>query len=246
MRVGIYVDGFNLYYGGRTLCGKGTAGWRWLDLRALATRLVSARQNWSGATIERVVYCTAMIDPVDNPGGHRDQDRYIKALTASGSVDHIELGRYISRIKKAPLAIEDPTRTDGHPLLWSAQWPLMVRDRDGAPVHDATFMGSFAHREEKGSDVNVATHLLIDVMGGAVDAAVVISNDSDLSLPIRHVRNLVPLGTVNPNKGYLAGALRGTASDGVGRHWWRQLTTADLRRNQLPDPAGPYVRPDGW
>ncbi|HEY7200404.1 MAG TPA: NYN domain-containing protein, partial [Candidatus Dormibacteraeota bacterium] len=31
MRVGVYVDGFNLYYGARGLCGRGTAGWRWLD-----------------------------------------------------------------------------------------------------------------------------------------------------------------------------------------------------------------------
>ena len=37
MRVGVYVDGFNVYYGGRGLCGRGTAGWRWLDLRALAS-----------------------------------------------------------------------------------------------------------------------------------------------------------------------------------------------------------------
>ena len=39
-------------------------------------------------------------------------------------------------------------------------------------------------REEKGSDVNVATHLLVDVLTGAIDAAIVISNDSDLALPI--------------------------------------------------------------
>jgi hypothetical protein len=34
--------------------------------------------------------------------------------------------------------------------------------------------------EEKGSDVNVAAHLLVDVLAGGFDAAVVISNDSDL------------------------------------------------------------------
>jgi hypothetical protein len=48
VRIGVYVDGFNLYYGARGLCGRGTPGWRWLDLRALATDLVGRRTNWPG------------------------------------------------------------------------------------------------------------------------------------------------------------------------------------------------------
>ena len=40
-------------------------------------------------------------------------------------------------------------------------------------------MVSVARREEKGSDVNVATHLLIDACDNNIEAAVVISNDSD-------------------------------------------------------------------
>ena len=43
MRIGVYVDGFNLYYGARGLCGRGTPGWRWLDLRGLAADLVGRR-----------------------------------------------------------------------------------------------------------------------------------------------------------------------------------------------------------
>jgi uncharacterized LabA/DUF88 family protein len=42
--------------------------------------------------------------------------------------------------------------------------------------------------EEKGSDVNIATYLLVDAFDGDYDAAVVISNDSDLAEPIRLVR----------------------------------------------------------
>jgi hypothetical protein len=37
-------------------------------------------------------------------------------------------------------------------------------------------MLSVAHREEKGSDVKVASHLLLEVLRGRVDAALVISN----------------------------------------------------------------------
>jgi hypothetical protein len=45
MRVGVYVDGYNLYYGGRSLCGRGRPGWRWLDLRALSARLVQSQSG---------------------------------------------------------------------------------------------------------------------------------------------------------------------------------------------------------
>jgi len=107
MRVGVYVDGYNLYYGGRSLCGRGTAGWRWLDIRALATTLVGERVNWAGATIQRVVYCTARVDAIDNPSGHSDQDIYLRALDAANSVDHIEYGYYVSRVKTLPLAKRD-------------------------------------------------------------------------------------------------------------------------------------------
>lgn len=122
----------------------------------------------------------------------------------------------------------------------------MVQDRDGSPVRDARFMVSYAYREEKGSDVNVASHLLLDVLGGSVDGAIVISNDSDLRFPIQQARDRVPVGTVNPSPGRLAGALMGGAGDGVGRHWWRRLTATDIRGHQLPDPCGGFRKPGPW
>jgi uncharacterized LabA/DUF88 family protein len=41
--------------------------------------------------------------------------------------------------------------------------------------------------EEKGSDVNIATHLLMDAFDDAYELAVIISNDSDLLEPIKVV-----------------------------------------------------------
>ncbi|MZD07905.1 NYN domain-containing protein [Streptomyces sp. SID5785] len=242
MRVGVYVDAYNLYYGGRGLCGRGVAGWRWLDIRGLATTLVGQRADWPGAGVARIVYCTARIDATTNASGHRDQDIYLKALAAAGSVDQIEYGKYVYRVKQAPLATKD---SHGRPQLVTPQWPIMVQN-GGAPCNSAVFMASFANREEKGSDVNVATHLLIDVLTQTVDAAVVISNDSDLSFPLREARKRVPVGVVNPSRSYLAGDLRGAASEGVGRHWWRQLTQQDFTSHQLSDPTGKYARPVDW
>ena len=54
MRVGVYVDGYNLYYGGKRQLRK-QPGWRWLDVRALVTDLVGAQRGWTGAVVERIV-----------------------------------------------------------------------------------------------------------------------------------------------------------------------------------------------
>jgi hypothetical protein len=243
MRVGVYIDGFNLYFGGRRLCGGSTAGWRWLDLRALAEDLLKRRRNWSGATLDRVVYCTAMIDRATNAVGHREQDTYIRALRAASIVDRVEFGHYVARVKKAPLATEG---RQGKPVITTADWPVKVQDSSSMNVPHARFIVSYAFREEKGSDVNVASHLLVDALEGRIDAAIVISNDSDLAWPLREARARLPVGTVNPSPNYLAGRLRGRQTDGVGRHWWLQLNAGDFRRHQLPDPCAGFTKPGPW
>jgi hypothetical protein len=75
---------------------------------------------------------------------------------------------------------------------------------------------------------------------------VVITNDSDLGLPIQEARRLVPVGVVNPTSHDVAGVLRGKASDGVGRHWWRSLRRADFHAHQLTNPISGHHRPANW
>lgn len=56
--------------------------------------------------------------------------------------------------------------------------------------------------EEKGSDVNLATHLLHDAHTRRFEVAVVVSNDSDLLEPIKIVRDQLrkKVGILNPHK----------------------------------------------
>jgi len=244
MQVGVYIDGYNLYYGGRALMGgPGQPGWRWLDLRALATKIMTARSSWSGARVTRVVYCTARIDGASSPAGARDQNVYLRALASSGAVDEIALGRYVNRVTTAPLAVRD---RKGRPVLVRSNWPIMVQDSAERPVQQARFMVSIARREEKGSDVNVASHLLLDLLHRRIDAAIVISNDSDLAFPLAQARELVPVGLVNPTRNYTAGALTDDSKRGVGRHWWYQLTATDLVNAQLPAHIDRLSCPTGW
>jgi hypothetical protein len=240
----VYVDAFNLYYGGRSHFGRGAAGWKWLDVRSLAVALA----RWPGATVHRVVYCTARVDMSDSPSSATDQDIYIQALQAAKSIDVLELGRYVARLKKQALA----TASRGGKATLFRPSPSLHLDT-ALPIYRATdavgspmLMAQVRNREEKGSDVNVATHLLVDVLGGAVDAAIVISNDSDLALPITVARDKVPVGVVNPGTKPLAGALRARPTDGAGRHWWRPLRRDDFRNHQLPIVVGSIHRPTGW
>jgi uncharacterized LabA/DUF88 family protein len=210
----------------------------------LTETLVREQRGWPGAVVTRVVYCTARVDAKTNPSAHADQDVYLKALAAAGSVDWIEYGNYVARAKRALVASEHPVTRK--PVIHTSAWPVMVQDSTGSPVRDARFMVQYLHLEEKGSDVNLASHLLVDVLSGAVDAAVVISNDSDLAFPVRAARERVPVGVVNPRTTRFAGDLTGNKSDGVGNHWWRRLDAVTYRAHQLPDPAGTFTKPVGW
>lgn len=78
-----------------------------------------------------------------------------------------------------------------------------------------------------------------------VDAIVVIFNDSDSRLPVQQARRLVPVGIVSPH-GRVAGDLQGRVTDGVGNHWWAQLTSTDFTAAQPDDPVTRYPRSAGW
>ena len=56
--------------------------------------------------------------------------------------------------------------------------------------------------EEKGSDVNLATYLLMDAFDQDYELALVVSNDSDLVGPIEVVQRRfgLPVGVVNPHR----------------------------------------------
>jgi uncharacterized LabA/DUF88 family protein len=73
---------------------------------------------------------------------------------------------------------------------------------EGQPPTEAGSYVRVIKTEEKGSDVNLATHLLYDGFKGNYECAVVVSKDSDLLEPIKLVRKELGLsvGLLNPGK----------------------------------------------
>jgi hypothetical protein len=105
--------------------------------------------------IEQSYYFTARIQPNSHdPEKHVRQETYFRALRTRPGL-HIHEGTYSRKVVKLP----------EHPIP--------------APPIRAKLV-KVVKNEEKGSDVNLATRLLIDAFDKAFDAAVVITNDSDL------------------------------------------------------------------
>ncbi|MCT8998918.1 NYN domain-containing protein [Meinhardsimonia xiamenensis] len=99
--------------------------------------------------------------------------------------------------------------------------------------------------EEKGSDVNLATYLLVDAFDDAFDVAVIVSNDSDLKEPISVVRNRFgkTIGILNPQK-RVSRALKPYA------HFIKQIRPGVLKNSQFPntmqDAKGQFHKPTRW
>jgi uncharacterized LabA/DUF88 family protein len=99
--------------------------------------------------------------------------------------------------------------------------------------------------EEKGSDVNIAAHLLSDAYEGSFDVAVVISNDSDLVLPIEMVTKRLSrrVDLVSPFPA-VAFDLKNVSST------YRRLRQGPLKASQLPttltDANGIFSKPASW
>ena len=170
--------------------------------------------------IRRVCYFTARLDVrPGNPGQAQRQLIYLRALATLEGFDAY-YGVFRSGVKRRPLADPVPG-LPGH---------VMVRDS-----------------EEKGSDVNLATRLLVDGFNGEYGQAVVVSNDADFAGAMRYVRDDLGLRVtlVNPDHRHASPRQLADAATYVKRLW-----RSHLRRSLLPDTLrdeiGIIRKPDGW
>jgi len=110
--------------------------------------------------------------------------------------------------------------------------------------------------EEKGSDVNLASHLLLDAFRNRFEAAIVISGDSDLLTPIRMVRDQMgkAVGVINPqltSGPYKRTNKRGSAGLQQAASFYRgELSNSQVSGsvfpNTLTDAQGAFHKPATW
>ena len=153
MRVNVYIDGFNLYYGAL----KGTP-YRWLNVAEFTRHVL--RPLLPSFSLWHVRYFTALAKDDEAHGTLDRQLIYLRALRTLPNLT-IHMGQYKRRKVTARLV---------------------------QPLDDGTASVTVWKTEEKGSDVNLASYLLLDAAAGCFDVAVIVSNDTDLIEPITLVR----------------------------------------------------------
>ena len=129
----------------------------------------------SGHALRRIRYFTADVKPTsDDLEKNVRQQLYQRALRTLPETE-IHKGRFVQRPRWMPLA---------RPMPGILERILIDRV------------------EEKGSDVNLATHLVLDAAQRDFQAAYVLSNDTDLVEPIRLVRQTfsLPVHVVSPHR----------------------------------------------
>lgn len=256
IRTYVYIDGFNLYYGAL----KGTP-FRWLNPVALAAQLVPASH-----TISKVKYFSARVSGAADPSSPRRQQAYISALATLPEVQTY-FGRFLSKAVWRPITnfpVAAATINSANPvtlpqgthdvvggslkgvqhLVVDTYPPRQAqRGRVPAPLSDALIVQVHS-MEEKGSDVNLGAHLLNDAWKQMFDAAIVISNDTDLVTPIRMVavERQKPVFVVCPGRWQMAPGLAQVAT--YKRHIHRSM----LSTAQFPDtiPGTTVRKPVNW
>jgi uncharacterized LabA/DUF88 family protein len=210
----------NVYIDGFNLyygCVRGTP-YKWLDLRRLCRLML---QDYE---VGHIRYFTARVRPRPNdPRQQQRQQIYLRALATLPGFS-IHEGFFLESTQRARLVA---------PIPCVAAPPCVGLSVE---VHKT---------EEKGSDVNLATHLLVDAFDKAADAFVIVSNDSDLTEPIRVVRGRFgrDVGLLNP---YAKASRELARAVTFNRPISERVLRASLFPATLADAVGPFTKPSNW
>lgn len=167
--------------------------------------------------IIQIKYFTALVSGKQDPQKPIKQQTFLRALKTFIPEIKIYYGHFLTHEVYAPLA---------------------------KPIDNKKTI-KIIKTEEKGSDVNLAVHLLNDAWLNNYDCAIIVSNDSDLAEAMRLVKEYHAnklLGLVIPGKGHPSKELR-EHSDFVKR-----IRTGLLKSSQLPNPIpGTNIhKPKDW
>lgn len=201
--------------------------YRWLNLLGFCRKLLPRDE------VERVKYFTARVDArVGDPDQPFRQMRYWRALQTLDRVEII-LGHFLTAPKTMPelTSVERINAIAAQGKDVRGMRPTMVR---------------VLRSEEKGTDVNLAAHLVHDAHRSRFEAAAVISNDSDLKEAVRIARWEVGkvVGVFTPHRDRHSVQLKKTAS------FFRGIPVEVLRTSLFPDELtdakGTFQKPAGW
>ena len=167
--------------------------------------------------IIQIKYFTALVSGKYNPQKPVKQQTFLRALKTFIPEIEIYYGHFLTHEVFAPLA--KPTE-----------------NRRSVKI---------IKTEEKGSDVNIAVHMLNDAWLNNYDCAIIVSNDSDLAESMKLVKKYHPnkiLGLIMPGKGHPSKELMKHAD------FVKRIRTGILKSSQLPNPIPKtnIYKPKDW
>jgi hypothetical protein len=168
-----------------------------------------------GQTLKRIRYFTAPVKPLPTDPGQ--PARQAAYLDAIQTLPSVSVHKGQFRVNPKPMPLEARPHT-------------IVR---------------VLHTEEKGSDVNLATYVLLDAFRDDAEVALIISDDFDLIEPLKRTRLDLDrvLGVASPR-------CRPALSRAVGAAFYRPIRPEVMSGHQLPasvtGPSGPIHRPREW
>jgi uncharacterized LabA/DUF88 family protein len=183
----------------------------------LDLKLLSEKLLSSENDILKIKYFTARATGVFDPRTPIRQKTYIRALKAYIPEVEIRYGRFSTHnVRMLQFPITNPKK-----------------------------FCTVVKTEEKGSDVNLAVHIINDYWQDKYDCAVIISNDSDLAEPLRLIRerNDKVIGLICP-------FAKGNPSRELRKHvnFVKKIRTGVLKVSQLPTniPGTQIHKPASW
>jgi hypothetical protein len=201
----VYIDGFNLYY--RLL--KSRPALKWVNPVALAKRLLPKN------AVTGPLFYGSRFGAARSRRPAPAATLFRRAYTLPELKIHfgtfLEVKKYAGLVK--PI-LDSAAAENRKPFL---PWP------------DVAYVWK---TEEKGSDVHIATYLLLDAFQNRYQVAAVLSNDSDLIEPIDVTCRILgkPVGLLSPVKNPQP-ALRQAAA------FLKHVTPADVAACQFPNPV---------
>lgn len=216
----VYVDGFNFYYG---IFHKNPKAQylKWLDFFRLSELLLKDYD------IIKIKYFTALVD------SHRDETKSTRQQCYWKAMEVFHGDKF--------QIIEGNFRTD--PRIRPIARFQFKKERN----NPTTNMIWVINKEEKGSDVNLATHLIYDGCMNLYDVAFVMTNDSDLTEALRIVKNKLKKEVILLNPHDFRGKKTSRPLALLGLKM-RKIRMGVIKESQLPDiiPGTNIHRPDEW
>ena len=179
--------------------------YKWLDFKKLFESLLAPVHQ-----ILSIKYFTAIVTGKIDSGQPIRQKTFIRALKKFIPEISVYYGKFLSHSVFKPLAYPIDQNTFGKYIKFA----------------------NVIKTEEKGSDVNIAVHLLNDAWLDHYDCAVIVSNDSDLAESLRLVKeqHKKKIGLITPGKTHPSRELLKYAD------FTKRIRKGVLGASQLPDP----------